>query len=594
MITKRVFDQMVKGYRILMTGKLEETGVPVFTVKKAKAEEEFKKIRLLEEYEEEEKKEEEEEKEKLKKVKAKGLPIPAFRPKIFEFAELEEEEEKLGEIIYPLIPTRPKKGEPVFAYARIVWDPKNHKYVYTVIEPQLSEKLKEVMEKVKDLLEQKLDVDFSKLIKVEAVHYLSKQLDELINYFDFRINEAEQQILRYYIERDFIGLGRIEPFMRDENIEDISCDGIGIPIFIFHRNPKISSVITSVSYKSHEELDSFVTRLVQLCGKSISVSEPLVDGALPDGSRLQATLATDIARRGSNFTIRKFTKTPLTPIHLLGYNTLDIRSMAYLWLLVDNGFSVLVSGGTASGKTTMLNVLSLFIKPDKKIVSIEDTAELQLPHPHWVPTVARTAISGEGLERRGEVDLFDLLRESFRQRPDYIILGEVRGREAYILFQQMATGHPSLATIHAENISKLLDRLTTPPISLPEGLIDSLDVAVFLSRMKYRDNFVRRVTEIVEIIEYDQEKKQTETNTVFKWNPINDSFESFGESFVLRKLVQRTGLTDKEISDELSRRMAVLNWMKQKNILDYQNVNKVLNLYYSYPKRTMAMIMSEL
>ncbi len=591
MIGKKVLDNLVRGYKILSSGKVEESPVPVEIVGqspiplaavKKKEEETFESL------------EEQAEKRGAKIVEVRGIEIPEFKPRQVRLAKIKPEEEKTIRITYPLIPARPKKGEPVFAYAMIFWDERANKYVYQLVEPELSLKLREILDKIKDLLEQRLDVDFSKLKKFDAMEYLKKQVNELIDYFGFRINETEKRILRYYIERDFVGLGIIEPIIRDDNIEDISCDGVGIPLFVFHRNPKLGSMVTNIAYKDENELDSFVTRLSQLCGKTISVADPLIDGSLPDGSRLQATLATDIARRGSNFTIRKFTKAPLTPVHLLNYNTLDVKMMAYLWFITDHGASVIVSGGTASGKTSLLNVLSLFIRKDKKIVSIEDTAELRLPHPHWVPTVARSPMSEEGEVKRGEVDLFDLLRESFRQRPDYIIVGEVRGREAYILFQQMATGHPSLSTIHAENMPKLIDRLTTPPISLPPGLVGSIDLIIFLARMNYKGNFVRRANEIIEMIEYDAEKKRPVINKVFKWNPENDKFTSDKKSIILKKIAERIGMKDKEIEDELERRMMVLSWMKENNILDFRNVNKVINMYYNYPQRTISMVMERM
>jgi len=498
--------------------------------------------------------------------------------------------EKFTQLKYSLIPSKPRKDESVFAYANIKWDDTSKRYIYMVVEPKLSPKLEKMLKRIKELLEERLDIDFSKLKKFEAKEYLNKQITELLEYFGFEITKSEKDVLRYYIERDFIGLGKIEPLMQDDQIEDISCDGVGIPIFVFHRDPKIGSVMTNVVFEDGNELDSFIIRMAQLCGKSISVASPLLDGALPDGSRLQATLATDIARRGSNFTIRKFTKNPLTPTHLLNYGTLDVRSLAYLWFVVDYGCSVLVCGGTASGKTTLLNVLSLFIKPDKKIVSIEDTAELRLPHPHWVPTVARTSIAGEGIK---EVDLFDLLKSSFRQRPDYIIVGEVRGKEAYILFQQMATGHPSLATIHAENITKLMDRLTSPPIDLPPGLIGSLDLIVFLQRMKYKDKFVRRMNEVIEMVRFDPGMHRPVVNTVFKWNSMNDTFENVGKSVMLKKIADRSGLTEREIKEELKRRMIVLAWLKENNILDYRDVHRVFNAYYTDPDGTISTMMGD-
>jgi flagellar protein FlaI len=518
-----------------------------------------------------------------------GLEIPTETKKV-KLSKKEEIGIKKEPIVYPLIPRSPKKGEKIFAYAKIFWDEKNSRYVYEVVEPPLSPKLKELMNKLKELLEQKLEVDFSKLGATEAREYIKGQVSNLLQYFKVQITPEEREILDYYINRDFIGLGRIEPLMQDPNIEDISCDGVNLPLFVYHRDPTLGSIVTNVVFPSSEELDSFIIRLAQLCGKAISVAEPLVDGTLPDGSRLQATLATDIARKGSNFTIRKFTEEPLTPVHLMNYGTVDAKTLAFLWLAVDYGRSILISGGTATGKTSLLNVLSLFIRPEKKIVSIEDTAEIRLPHPHWVPTVARTVI-GKG--ERGEIDLFDLLRESLRQRPDYIVVGEVRGREAYILFQQISTGHPSLATVHAEDMNKLFDRLTTQPIALPPALVASLDLIVFLVRARYREKFVRRVSEVVEVVGFDFETQRPIVNTVLKWNSFTDKFDVQGKSVTLKKISKAFGIPEQEIVDELQRRMLVLEWMKKRNITDYRSVYQVINLYYTSPNRVLAVAMGE-
>ncbi len=543
---------------------------------------------------EEEKKEEKEEIKPVEKPKVlEGIEIPEFLPEKVEIGEipLTEEERRKITLAYPLIPRKPQKDELVFAYAKIFWDSSFNKYVYQVIEPELTEKMKEIISKLKELIQEKLDVEFGKLKKFELKNYLFKTIDDLLNYYKMEVSEKEKLILRYYIERDFIGLGRIEPLMADENIEDISCDGVGIPIFVFHRNPRLGSIVTNIVFNDADELDSFIHRLAQLCGKSISVATPLVGGSLPDGSRVQAALATDIARRGSNFTIRKFTVEPLTPIHLLKYNTIDIPTLAFLWLAVDYGRSVLVAGGTASGKTTLLNVLSLFVRPEKRIVSIEDTPELKLPHPHWVPYVARTAIGTEDRKLRGEIDLFDLLKESLRQRPDYIVVGEVRGREAYVLFQEMATGHPSLATIHAENINKLIDRLTTPPISLPASLIGSLDLIVFLLRVRYREKHVRKVNQIIEISGIDPETKEPITNEVFKWDAMKDKIVVVNKSITLKKIAEFMGLTEQQVKEELERRMVVLNWMMEKDITRYKDVFNIFNMYYTSPEKVLASIM---
>jgi flagellar protein FlaI len=530
---------------------------------------------------------------KLKSIKVKGFVIPKFSYQKVTMPTLGEIEitKKPINLKYSLIPRVPAKDEPVLAYAHIYWNPQTNKYVYEVVEPLLSDEIKKVIEKVKDLLEQKLDIDFSRLKKFEAIDYLHKQVDEIIGYYSFKLTDNDKEVIHYYIQRDFIGIGKIETLMNDEEIEDISCDGLNIPLFVYHRNPELGSIETNIFFEFPEELDSYVLKLSQLCGKSISVASPLVDGSLPDGSRVQATLATDIARRGSNFTIRKFTEEPLTPIHLLQYNTLDVQILSFLWLAVDYGRSILISGGTASGKTSLLNVLSLFIRPDKKICSIEDTAELKLPHPHWVPAVARIPMSIEDGKKIGEVDMFDLLKESLRQRPDYIVVGEVRGKEAYVLFQQMATGHPSLATIHAENIPKLIDRLTTPPIELPPSLLGSLDLVVFLLRIRRGDKHVRRINEVLEIVEVDNTTNKPVTNRVFRWEPKNDVYEIVGESSLMKKISESTGISEKELMQELERRMCVLNWLKQNRIFDYKDVFRVFNIYYTYPERVLATIM---
>jgi flagellar protein FlaI len=566
--SRGLFKTLVRGYKISMLRKIKREIRPEVVEVIPKKIEISPKV------------EEEKIEIKPKKLEVEGVEIPSTLPPTVKIAKPPKEEKEKILLVYPLIPKKPAPKDLVFAYAKIFWNKKENRYVYQVVEPELTERLTEMLKKIRTLLEQKLDVDFSKLTKAEAKEYLRKKMEEAIGYYGFKLHPIEKEVLHYYAERDFIGLGKIEPLMNDDQIEDISCDGLGIPIFVFHRNPMIGSVVTNVVYKDAEELDSFIIRLSQLCGKSVSVASPLLNGSLPDGSRVQATLATDIARKGSNFTIRKFTESPLTPVHLLLYNTLDTKILAYLWLCVEYGASMFISGGTATGKTSLLNVLSLFIRPEEKIVSIEDTAELRLPHPHWVPQVARVPIATE----KGEVDLFALLKESLRQRPDYIIVGEVRGPEAFVLFQQIATGHPSLATIHAEDMPKLVDRLITPPISLPPALIENLNLVIFLLQTRYKGKQVRRVNEVLEIIGFDREKNSPITNLVFKWNPTTDTFDVVNKSVLLKKFAAAKGMSEKEVAEELQRRMLVLNWMLEQNVLDYRDVFKIITTYYTQPE----------
>jgi flagellar protein FlaI len=480
-------------------------------------------------------------------------------------------------IVYTLIQS--ESGVP-FASANIKWNRMENSLFYYLIEPVLSNSEKELLKRIKTTIMEKLDIDFTTLRKGEARTYLRKRFEETINLMATELPAEKRKQFLYFVQRDFVGLDKIEPLMQDPNIEDISCDGVGIPIFVFHRNPLIGSIKTNIKFEDKEELDTFVSKVAQRCGKNISIAVPLIGGSLPDGSRVQATLGTDIARRGSNFTIRKFTRRPMTPTQLIKFKTIDPKIAAFLWLAVEYGRSILLSGGVASGKTTLLNALSLFIRPELKVVSIEDTAELTLPHPHWVPGVARTAITQVEGKKIGEVDLFDLLRESLRQRPDYLIVGEVRGREAYVLFQQIATGHSSMSTIHADSMERLVDRLTTPPIALPATLIEALDIVIFIVKMKYGQTYVRRIKSIYEVTGFDRDKNVPTVNEVYRWNSLSDKFDQINPSTVLEKITEQYGVPKEKLKVEIQNRIRVIEWMLENKIEDYIDVAKIIKLYY--------------
>ena len=493
-----------------------------------------------------------------------GIAIPEIPTPHAQLGEKEEEdinELQNIEMKYPLIPKNPKQGERVFAYAHIFFDKGTNELVYEVIEPHLDKSMKMLLNQIKEYIQEKIDISLGEVRRREAFAYISDIFEKAVAYLKVGVDENTKQVLSYYLFRDFIGLEKIEPLINDGQIEDISCDGVGINIYVYHRNPKIGSLRTNILFDSSEELDYFVNKLSERCGKGISVARPLMDGTLPEGSRVQATLATDIARRGSNFTIRMFTENPLTPVDMIEFGTCDLKMLSYFWFLVEHNFSFLVCGGTATGKTSLLNVLSLFIKPQMKIVSIEDTSELRLPHFHWVPEVARTPISEEG-----KVDLFELLRESLRKRPDYIILGEVRGKEAYVLFQQMAIGHPGLSTMHSENMDKLIDRLTTPPINLPANLIQNLDVVIFLKRIKKGRRYFRRVSSVFEILGFANGKPIV--NEVFSWDAKTDSYKTVNNSALLKKIADHTVLTDKGVQEEIIKRAVILKFLSKQNVRD--------------------------
>ncbi len=524
----------------------------------------------------------EEKKEKIKGIKISEDAGSAAVPPPLKPEEADLKDFKMS---YSLIPRKPARGERVYAYADIRWNPKFGELVYYVVEPEMSQYDMEVIESTKIILEERLDIDFFKVGEIKAKNLLREEIYKILKTKP-DMNPGKIDSIRYCLERDIVGLGKVEPMFNDPNIEDISCDGINIPIYVYHRNPGLGSLKTNVVFKTEEELNSFVVKMAQRARKSISIAEPLLDASLPDGSRMQATLGTDIARKGSNFTIRKFTEKPLTPVHMLNYGTLNSTQIAYLWMAIDNGKSILISGGTATGKTSMLNTLSLFIRPNLKIVSIEDTPELRLPHPHWVPEVARTPLSLKG--SAGEVSLFDLLKSSLRQRPDYIVMGEVRGKEAFVLFQQIATGHPSLATIHAASITQLVDRLTTPPISLPPSLIENINIIVFLTLTRLGNRYVRRADKILEVTGIKD--KVPTTSTIFSWKPSEDEFKTEESSVVMRSVAERQALDEAELKDELARRKSVIEWMYKQEIFDYREVARVISTYYTNPERVMTVI----
>ena len=380
--------------------------------------------------------------------------------------------------------------------------------------------------------------------------------------------------------------------MKDEGIEDISCDGHHVPIFIYHK--KYDAIPTNVSFKNEQELNSFVVRLAQICGKQISIYSPIVDGKLPDGSRLQTTLARTVTR-GSTFTIRKFKENPLTPIDLIDFQSLSLDMAAYFWMAIEKGASILFCGGTASGKTTALNAISLFIPAQHKIVTIEDTREVNLPHKNWIAGTTRKGFSASDEKTGKDIDMFDLIRAALRQRPRVIMVGEVRGKEAYSLFQAMATGHTAYATIHASTIHTLIQRLENPPIELPRALLTSLDVIVFQNAIEIKGKTVRRMTSVTEIVKLDPDTNQLIFMEPFHWvSKTDDRFEIGGGSKILNNIKVQNDWTDEQLEEELENRKIILSWMLQNNIRDYKDVGRIVYDYSKYPDKLLKKAKEEL
>ena len=478
-----------------------------------------------------------------------------------------------------------------FAFIKILKDPESLDQYYRVIEPILTEQEKKTLQFIQETLIKLINVRLDEIESNRVEKLLVEHIDQIRKDYDIEIDDVLKKKFLYYVKREFLGYGRIDPVMRDPNIEDISCDSSEVPLFLFHR--KFGSLKSNVQFDDEEELSIFVVKLAQKCGKHISLADPMLDSTMPDGSRIQMTLSRAVTTRGSTFTIRKFRSDPITATDLIEYNTMSVEMVAYMWIAVENGINALIAGGTAAGKTSTLNALCLFIPREAKIVSIEETREVNLPHPNWIPGVARSGF-GEIVNDKmiGEIDMFDLMKAALRQRPEYILVGEIRGSEAYVLFQAMATGHTTYSTFHADSTRSLIHRLEGKPIDIPRVMLASLDIAFIQINARLGDKRVRRCKQIVEIVDIDPMTKEILTNEVFRWDPITDGFNYSGKSYILERIRAQYDMSKEAMMEEIKRRVTVLHWMRKNNIRKFKDVAQVVALYAETPDRLMEQIRS--
>jgi len=465
-----------------------------------------------------------------------------------------------------------------FAFAHIYWDPKLFEVVYDVEEPPLDENEKIYLEQIKGAMRDLINLEIVSGDIESLLEYIDRILRLLLVELGINISYETFQKIYYYLARDFIGMNEVEPLVKDYFVEDIECNGAKTPIYIVHRIYR--NMRTNVEFKELDYLASFVEKLAQRTGKYISYANPILDGSLPDGSRVNATYTKDITSRGPTFTIRKFTKTPWTPPQLIGFRTLSPEMLSYLWMLVQYKMNILITGGTSSGKTTLLNALAFFIPPEARVVSIEDTRELNLSRENWLPSVARTAT---GLGKIGEISLFTLLKSSFRQNPDYVIVGEVRGKEAYVLFQGMASGHSSISTIHADSVDTVVKRLETPPIELSPTLLNTLDCVCIMTHAIVNKQETRKLREITEIINVTSDGI-AQTNTPFIWNAADDQFYFKGNNKIFEKIAKRYGLSIQEINSEFVKRTQLLYKLYEQKVTGFKEVQDIVNEYYKRPR----------
>ncbi|HTY43833.1 MAG TPA: type II/IV secretion system ATPase subunit [Patescibacteria group bacterium] len=470
-----------------------------------------------------------------------------------------------------------------FAFVHIYWNPKIYELVYEVEEPILNEEEEKYRQQIVNAMRDM--INFYNVVEKEKetalLDYIDSRFKVLAIELGMDMSYESYKKIYYYLCRDFIGLDEIEPIIRDFFVEDIECNGIDSPVYIVHRIYR--NMRTNVKFNDLGRIESFVEKVAQRCGKYISYADPILDGTLPDGSRVNATYTKDITSRGPTFTIRKFTESPWTPSQLLSFNTLSPEMLAYLWILVQYKMNILITGGTGSGKTTLLNAVAFFIPPEARVVSIEDTRELNLPRENWLPSVVRetTGIGGK------DISLFTLLRSSFRQNPDYVIVGEVRGKEAFVLFQGMASGHSSLSTIHAESVDTVIKRLETPPIELSPTLLNVLDCICIMTHAIVKNQETRKLREIVEIIDVNPEGVAV-TNTPFIWNPSDDKFYFKKNSKIFEKIAVRYGITVEELNSEFVKRTNLLYVLYQNGVFGFEEFQSVIEEYYKKPDDVLA------
>ncbi|MBD3203264.1 type IV secretion system protein VirB11 [Candidatus Woesearchaeota archaeon] len=485
------------------------------------------------------------------------------------------------DVRYPLI--KP------YAYAHIYWDEDNNELVYHVEEPHLKTSEKEILRLLLLALEEMINISYSVANKFNLIlNYLEKNVQAILVELGTKVSKETYLKLMYYIFRNSIGLNRIEPLLHDYYIEDIECNGLDSPLYIVHR--KYENLKTNIIYKDIQELTDFVEKLAQKTGRYVSYAKPLLDGTLPDGSRVNATYTQDVTTRGPTFTIRKFTKEPWTPVHLILSKTASADIFAYIWIAIEHKRNFIVIGETASGKTTFLNSILSFIPPEARVCSIEDTRELNLAHDNWMPSVTRTGYGIPNLmgKEYGEITLFDLLKESFRQNPDYVIVGEIRGKEAYVLFQGMASGHASFGTFHAGSVETLMRRLETPPINLSPSLIESLDIVCVMSHLKDSDKNIRRLKQLVEIQSKTQSSEKVQKNIPYEWDPVSDKILQKTELSLFSEISKDSGISIEELKNELSLRTKLLSQMAMMKMKDFKEINEIIKEYYIDKEKVLS------
>ncbi|HTY74955.1 MAG TPA: type II/IV secretion system ATPase subunit [Candidatus Nanoarchaeia archaeon] len=463
---------------------------------------------------------------------------------------------------------------PPFSYAWIFQDDVEGSFFYVVDELSMSREERDVYKRLKNILEYELKAP---RIDETLVESFRRQLPGILEDHQKGLEGTDKIGLKkivYYLEKDLIGYGKIEGLINDPLIEDISCLGVNKPVYIYHR--KFANAKTNIVFTDEEELDDFITRIVHRQGKHVSIAHPIVDLTLPGKHRLAVSFGKETTPAGSSFTIRKFKDDPLTIVDLILNETIDESIAAYLWMLMENKMSVMIVGPTGAGKTTALNATACLVRPELKMISVEEVQEINLPQENWVSTIARTGFGGDS---EGEVTLYDLIKSAVRHRPALILVGEIRGEEAYVLFQALATGHGGLCTMHADDVETVIKRLTQPPMNIPQNILSLMNCIVVVKQVKTISNNPQErkmsTRKFVEVAEIDNNGVPHE---VFNWNMRSDTFQqNLDRSYLLAKIAKNLDTPVSVVLQEFERRKQILLKMVEKNLRDFRSVHRALN-----------------
>ena len=476
-----------------------------------------------------------------------------------------------------------------FSQVVIIQDPKTGENKYILDELQLDPMERGIYNRILEIL--LAEIESPKEEITDPRKFFGEAAKKIVDKYRISLGwlpDVSWYKILYHAERDLVGFGKIDSLMRDPNIEDISCDGVNKSVYIWHR--LYESIETNLQLESDEVVDNLVVKLVHMAGKHVSSAFPIVDASLPGKHRLAVCYRREITPFGTAFTIRKFRDDPYSIIDLINIGTFTEDMAAYLWICLENRASIMVLGGTAAGKTTALNALACLIKPGSKIITIEETAELNLSHENWVSLIARQSY-GLGGNSIGEVALFDLVKTSMRHRPDMLIVGEVRGQEAYVLFQALATGHGGMCTMHAENLDSAVKRLTQKPMEISPAYIPLMNLVIAVQRVHLIKNGIkkayRRILAVNEIAGFE------DYVNIFQWDPITDEQTVSVESSALFSgISKRLGITTEDLLEEMKRRRDVLHWMREQKIRSYKEVASIIAEYYARPKEFYQKIMA--